>query len=50
MRWNRKNICKILFEECRDSDLQEIMIDRIDKCADTFLSCIYFISMLIWLR
>jgi hypothetical protein len=27
MRWNRKNIWKMLFEESRDHDLQEIMID-----------------------
>ena len=37
MRWNRKNIWNVLFEECRDPDLQEIMIDgtsiRAHACA-----------------
>ena len=37
MRWNRKNIWKILFEESRDPDLQKIMIDgtsiRAHACA-----------------
>jgi transposase len=40
MRWNRKNIGNILFEECLDPDLQEMMMDgtsiRAHACAEGY--------------